>query len=296
MIKVSNFTVSENIDLSSEMALLNNSDTPFYSYLENKKQTKNIGSTTHIWREKTMDTATSTTVSQIEGFVAATGTYFNSTRAEKSNITQLFCKGVSISGSGEASTITGIDSLFADETNDRMVEIKFNVENSLINSTIITGTTTTAAQMRGLLSFCVTGNIVSGVVTGATAGQLMDVIKLIWDNGLSQDGLIVMANSAWKSAIDSWYVSQYTYNAEMSRFGLVARELNTNYGICNLMLNRWMPAGKVLVFNPKFVKLAYLRKPHLKMLGATGDSISGLIITELTLEVLNKNALAILGA
>jgi len=54
-----------------------------------------------------------------------------------------------------------------------------------------------------------------------------------------------------------------------------------------------MPTNKLVVFNPAFFRVTYLRKPFFEMLAKTGDSVKGQVITEATLKCYNRKAIAV---
>jgi hypothetical protein len=297
LIKTGNLTTNEAIDLSPEMAIINNSDTPFTSLLLNMNLTDTITSDKPIWREKSLDLSSG--IQQLEGFQVSTGSFYASTREEKTNYCTLFSKGASVAGTIQASTITGIPDMFASEITDRLSEVKFQLESGLINSTLTTGTVATAQTMAGLLSWCVTGNIVSPA-TGLTATSglsletFKNTVKKLWTNAAGSE-FVCLANADLKDVVDSIYTSTYFYNAPMAAFGLVVRRIETSYGAVNIILNRYVPATKLIVFNPQYTKLAFLRKPQFVSLAKTGDSTNGLVLCQATLKVLNHNAIAIYG-
>ena len=86
MIKTSNFTQHENVDLSKEIALVAPTDTPFTTLLMNKKLVETAGSVTINWREKTLDDTAD--ISKTEGHTP--DTFTSSGRAEKSNVMEIF--------------------------------------------------------------------------------------------------------------------------------------------------------------------------------------------------------------
>lgn len=287
MIKTSNFTTGELIDLSKEIGLVAATDTPFYSLLLSMNQTDEGTSKIHSWREKSLDTTDD--ISVTEG--AALSNVVSSTRAEKSNIMEIFMKGVEVSGSANASTITGVPNLFNAELVDRLTEMKINVEKKLINGTKNDGSADPfVRKMDGLLAFALEGNTVSH--TALDEAKFKETIKKLWTNGLGGN-LVAMMNSDLKEDIDSIYDSKYSYIAQESRFGLVSRTIQTNFGNVDLILNRHMPATKMVVFDPSYLKVTYLRKPFMEMLAKSGDSIKGQVISECSLTCLNQKAIAL---
>lgn len=288
MIKTSNLTSLENVDLSKEIGLVAITDTPFFSLLLQKGLVDTCNSTVATWREKTLDTTED--VSFAEG--ATTADFQNSARAEKTNILQIFKKGVEVSGTLNAISINGIPDLFASEVQDRLTEIKVNVEKALINGTRNDGSKTPfVRKMDGILSFATEANTITN--TSLTLTKFKETVKALWENGLGINEYFAMVNADLKEEIDALYENKYSYIAQETLFGLIVRKIQTNYGNVNIVLNRHMADNKIVVFDPSYFRVSYLRKPTFEPLAKTGDSIKGQVLSELTLKCLNDKALAV---
>lgn len=287
MIKTTNFTDLENINLTKEISLVAPMDCPLTTIIMGKGY-DTTGSKIVTWREKTLDNTED--ISQVEG--STTDTFQSSARAEKNNICEIFKKAVSISGTANASTITGVSDLFAEEVNDRLIEMKISCEKKLINGTRNDGSLTPfVRKMDGLLSFALPENTVKNPTI--TEPKIKETVKKLWDAGMSSGTYIAMVNADLKEDIDALYDGKYSYIAQESLFGLVVSSIQTNYGTIKLVLNRHMPTDKMVVFDPAFIKISYLRQPHFELLAKTGDSINGHVIAEMTLKMLNQKAIAV---
>ncbi len=290
MIKTTNFTQHENIDLSKEIALVAPTDTPFSTLLMNKKLVETAGSVTINWREKTLDDTED--ISKTEGFTV--DTFVSSGRAEKSNVMEIFSKAVQVSGSAQASNITGINDLFASEINDRLTEVKVNIEKKMLAPANYNDGSTEPfiRRMKSVFEQVHPDNVVE-IETAPTQNDFKAVVKKLWDNGLGSNEFYAFVNSDYKELIDGFYANQINYNMPMDTFGFVANKVITNYGIVNVVLNRHMPVDKILVVDPAYLRLVYLRKPAFEMLAKDGDNIKGMVITECSLKVLNSKAVAV---
>ncbi|MDD4400198.1 MAG: DUF5309 domain-containing protein [Dysgonamonadaceae bacterium] len=288
MIKTSNFTSLENIDLMKEISLIAPIDTPFYSLLMSKNLYDTTVSKVTTWRERSLDNTDD--ISQVEG--ADTDTFQSSSRAEKNNVCEIFKKAVSISGTAESSGITGINDLFASEINDRLTEMKVVCEKKLITGEKNDGSSNPfIRKMDGLLSFALEENTVRGVTLTET--YLKNTIKKLWDAGLGTGNYYCLLNADMKETVDAIFEDKYSYIAQESLFGLVTRTYQSNYGNVTFLLDRHMPSDKLVVFDASYFKVSYLRKPFFEMLGKTGDNTKGQVITEVTLKCLNQKALAV---
>ena len=70
----------------------------------------------------------------------------------------------------------------------------------------------------------------------------------------------------------------------------------SDFGVCRVIMSRWVPAGKALLLDSSRVEVLPLngRSFAFKPLAATGDADSGQVIGEYTLEFRNENAHAVL--
>lgn len=290
MIKTNNFTQHENIDLSREIALVAPTDTPFTTLLMNKKLVETAGSVTINWREKTLDDTED--ISKTEGFTV--DTFVSSGRAEKSNVMEIFSKAVQVSGSAQASNITGINDLFASEINDRLTEVKVNIEKKMLAPSNYNDGSTEPfiRRMKSIFEQVDPDNVVE-IETAPTQNDFKAVVKKLWDAGLGSNEFYAFVNADFKEIIDGFYANQINYNMPMDTFGFVANKVITNYGIVNVVLNRHMPVDKILVVDPAYLRLVYLRKPAFEMLAKDGDYLKGMVITECSLKVLNSKAVAV---
>lgn len=290
MIKTNNFTAHENVDLSKEIALVAPTDTPFTTLLMNKKLVETAGSVTINWREKTLDDTAD--ISKTEGFTV--DTFVSSGRAEKSNVMEIFSKAVQVSGSAQASNITGINDLFASEINDRLTEVKVNIEKKVLAPTNFNDGSQAPyiRRMKSIFEQVDPDNVVE-IETAPTQNDFKAVVKKLWDAGLGSNEFYAFVNADFKEIIDDFYANQINYNQPMDTYGFVANKVITNYGVVNVVLNRHMPANKLLVVDPSYLRLVYLRKPAFEMLAKDGDNIKGMVITECSLKVLNSKAVAV---
>ena len=276
MIKTANFTAHENIDLSKEIALIAGVDTPFTTLLMNKKLVETAGSVTINWREKTLDDTAD--ISKVEGHTP--DTFVSSGRAEKSNVMEIFSKAVQVSGSAQASNVVGINDLFASEINDRLTEVKVNIERKCLHlQTIMTVARPYIRRMKSVFEQIHPDNVVD-INTAPTQADFKAVVKKLWDAGLGSNEFYCFVNADVKEIIDDFYANQVNYNMPMDTFGFVANRVITNYGIVNVVLNRHMPVDKILVVDPAYLRLVYLRKAAFEMLAKDGDNLKGMVITE----------------
>lgn len=285
MFKSTNLTETEQISLSQEIALIGVQATPFTSLLMAKGNIEKALSTVYTWREKTLDNADD--LSAVEG--SDDIVFYESARAELSNILEIFKKGASISGTAVAMK----SNQFAQEVNDRLLELKINMEKKFINGTKADGSKAPyKRQLSGLIEFADGKNAVD--VTGnITEDNIKQAMRNLWNNDLAEGQVYAFLNADLKEQVDAIYKDKYGYTHATTSFGLLVDEINTNYGAVKFVLSKHVPADKIVFFNEAYVDLAYLREPHFEPLAKSGDSVKGQVIAEATLKVGSPKAVAI---
>lgn len=283
MFKSTNFTQSELVNLSKEIAVIGVQATPFTSLLLSKGFEK-ATSTIYSWREKTLSHDEDITVA--EG--SETTVFTESARRELNNVLEIFKKGVSLSGTAIAMQ----SNQFASEVNDRLLELKVNMEKKFINGVKDDGSSTGKRKMAGLIAFADPANAVN--VTGkVTEDDVKKAMKKLWMQDLAEGNYYALVNAEIKEQIDNIYKDRYSYQHVTNDFGLVVDSITTNYGTLNLILSKHVPADKMILFNDAYVRPVFLREPIFESLAKTGDSVKGQVIAEATLKVASPKAVAV---
>lgn len=278
-----NFTNAEKISLSTEISLIGVQSTPFTSMLMAKGNVEKALSTVYTWREKTLDNTDD--LSAIEG--GDDIVFYETSRAELSNILEIFKKGASISGTAEAMKSVQ----FASEINDRLLELKINMEKKFINGLKADGSLTPFKRaLSGLIQMADPANAVVGIVTEE---NIKEAMRNLWNNDLAEGQVYAFLNADLKEQVDAIYSDKYGYTHVTTSFGLLVDEINTNYGAVKFVLSKHVPVDKIVFFNDAYVDLAYLRDPHFEPLAKTGDSVKGQVVAEATLKVGSKKAVAV---
>ncbi|GKV64099.1 MULTISPECIES: DUF5309 family protein [unclassified Sporosarcina] len=281
MFKSTDFTATEQISLSQELAVLGIESTPFTSLLLSKGVDKAM-STIHTWKEKSL--ATDGETDAVEG--SDTTTFQQSAKREISNILQIFKRAVSISGTASSMQSTK----FSEEVADRLLELKIKLESVLINGEKADGSSAPfIRQMSGLVEFA--GNEVSG----ADVEQLLkDGMRNLWNQKLTSGNYYAFVNADVKDKIDAIYKNSYSYQHKENNFGMIVEQINTNFGVVNVVLSRDIPADKVVLFNDDYVNMVALREATFEPLAKSGDSTKGQIVGEYSLKVGSPKAVAVL--
>ncbi|MED4619394.1 DUF5309 family protein [Priestia megaterium] len=287
MLDTNKLTNLENIHLTDEIAVIAPMSTPFMTLLMSKGQYVGTSGKIHTWREKTLDF---TDVTVAEGSEATN--FVNGVRAELNNVLEIFLKSTQVSGTAQATGKVG--DLFASEINDRLTEVKVSIEKRLINGIKDDGSVSGIRKMDGLLKFVHTSNTVAGATSQQiTEAEIKSLVRKLWEQGIENGEFYALVNADIKEKIDALYKDSYHYQHETNDFGLVVSSITTNYGKINFVLDRHMPADKIVAFDLNAVNIAFLRQPQFEALGKTGDSIKGQVVAEATLEVSSKKAVAV---
>lgn len=273
MFKSTNFTKLEQVSLAKEIAVIGVQETPLTSMLMAKGNVEKALSTVYTWREKTLDTTDD--LSAVEGSDEIQ--YFETARAELSNILEIFKKGAQISGTAVAMK----SGQFAEEVADRLLELKINMEKKFIVGVKADGSTAPfKRQLSGLLELADPTNAVevSGSVSELTIKKVM---RNLWDKDLAAGNYYAFVNADIKEQIDSIYEGRYGYNHVTTSFGLLVEEIATNYGKVQFVLSKHIPEDKMIVFNDAYLDIVHLREPHFEPLAKTGDNVKGQVIANL---------------
>jgi hypothetical protein len=226
------------------------------------------------------------------------------TRVRRQNYTQIFTAAIEISGSMQASRAVGIADELDYQKQERMREMLRDLENCVINGVAPTteqqGSSSTRRSMNGIIHSLLSNVFEPGVgsiPSGGGAGDELDetvlnaAIKEIWDNSSGNVDTIVV-NGSQKRRINAFATGSRAYLPEDTSFRNLVSVYESDYGVCKVILSRWMPVDKVLLLDSSRLQVMPLqgRSFHHKPLASTGDSVSGQVIGEYTLEFKNESA------
>jgi len=221
-------------------------------------------------------------------------------RQRSTNVTQIFSATVEISGSELAVRQLGVRDELDYQKNQRTRELLRDLENCVINGVMPAanpqGSSTVRRTMRGLMSFIASNRFapgVSGFPAGAalTEAQLNTALREMWKNSSGNVDLIVVGGPE-KRAINSFITSSRRYTGSDETFKELVAVYESDFGVCRVVLSRWVPAGTVLLLDSSRIEVMPLvgRSFHFKPLAATGDRDAGQVIGEYTLELRNETA------
>lgn len=293
-------------DLSDVIYDISPTDTPIMSTIGKTKAT----SVTHEWQTDSLAAAT-TANALVEGASASEATLSPTTRL--ANLTQIVGKTVMVSGTLLASDLAGRKSEMAYQLAKASAEIKRDIETIITaNQGQTAGSSGSSARKMGsLLSYIKTntsknGTSVTGVdpttlgVSTRTDGStraftetiLKDVIAKVFSSGGTPSALFV--SPAQKQVVSGFTgLSAQRYQVPTSGQATIlagADLYQSDFGVLQIVPNRFMRTRDALILDPEYAALAYLRPFQTNDIAKVGDSEKKQILAELTLEVRNEAA------
>jgi hypothetical protein len=299
-------------DLTDVIYDISPQDTPIMSSIGKTKATAVF----HEWQTDNL-AASTTANAAVEGATATEATLAPTTRL--GNYTQIVQKTVMVSGTLEAVDKAGRKSEKAYQLAKASAELKRDIETIITaNQGRDAGSTGNARKMGSLLSWIKTNTSVNGTtVTGVdpetigvstrtdgstrtfTEALLKDVIQKIYVSGGSPT-LAVMRPALKRKMAEFTGISQHRVNTEgtVGKVTILAGAdlYASDFGLLQLVPDRFMRSvgaaadREVLILDPEYAALAYLRPFQTNELARVGDADKTQILAELTLEVRNEAA------
>jgi hypothetical protein len=292
--------VVTNEDLLDLVTMISPWEAPLYTGSPKTKAT----STLHEWVTDTLSaTATS---GDFEGgsFGAATLTQ----RPRVQNYTQIFRKDVEVTNTMQAIDPAGVKNEYQFQIQKALKEIARNVEArafDVVNTAASAGTSAAARRFASLEAF-ITSNTAEA---GASSASATPITETIFNNALE---LIYTAGGAPETAYVSPGVKRdisgfatVVTGANMRNIAAADKRLifsvdvlDTDFGLINVVISRWIPqsvatgtlTGRIWFIERSKVRFSILRPMRHVPLASVGDSIRGMVLTEVTLEVLAQDA------
>lgn len=272
----------------------------------------------HEWIEDTLTLSTATGTAAVSA--VAEGADFSvdptTTPTRTVNITQIFRKDVQVTNTQLAVNPAGVADTYKYEIAKALKEIKRLIEVKVlaISAASATGATGTARQMKNLATFLTTNayNVDSTAIGGAGLGSGVSltetpfngVLQKIYESG--GNPMDVYCSPAIKRKISSFTGTTYQQAVIPSTERTLIRSIDvyvSDFGPQYIRLDRWVPtasatgtaassddagSGHIYFVDRSRVRIAFLRNPKHVPVASIGDSVRGMVLTELTLEVMNQ--------
>ncbi|PWB81568.1 MAG: head protein [Candidatus Methylomirabilota bacterium] len=287
-------------DLSDIIYDVSPTETPFLSSIPKTKAT----ATKHEWLTRSLAAASATNF-VIEGDDATTDAANANVR--KYNYRAISDKVALVSGTQEAVDKAGMRSNMAREMEDKMKELKRDVEAALLeNNASVVGTDTVASECAGVPTYLITnvsydsgGTLAAGtgadIYTDGTARALQEsyveaALALAWTNGGNPTKGFLNAFQKRKFATFSGSSTKMSDGDKKKVVNSVDFYIDPLGAEIQLVPCRQMPTDMIYFVDPEYMKVAMLRNFQSWDLAKTGDSVRKQILVEYTLEVCNEKA------
>lgn len=221
-------------------------------------------------------------------------------RSRVANYTQIFSATVEVSGSEQAVRQIGLSDEADFQKAQRTRELIRDLENSVINGVAAAanpqGSAGVRRTMRGLLSFIATNRFAPGVGgfpadTELTEEQLNLALREMWNGSAGMVDLVVVGGAV-KRSINQFVASTRRFTPQSEAFKDLVSTYESDFGVCRIVLSRYVPAGTVLLLDSSRISVMPLagRSFHYVPLARTGDGERGQVVGEYTLECRNETA------
>ncbi len=293
-------------DLADIIYRVDPTDTPFMTGIEKAKAT----AVKHEWQTQALATA-QTTNAVLEGDDAAADATTVTVRL--SNIAQISRKVPQVSGTQQAVDHAGRGNEMAYQEMLKGLELKRDMEGSLIASTSgsTAGSDTNVRRLGSVLSWLRTNTNAS---TGATSGveptgsdgsgvrtngtqraftevQLKNVLQSVWVSGGKPNQIMT---GSFNKQVFSTFTGRASpiEQAATKKITAGVDAYESDFGVLKIIPNRFCRQRDVFAFQTDLWAVAFVngRRMVSTPLSQTGDSVKRLIISEYTLESRNEKA------
>ena len=259
-----------------ELFLASPKDTPLLSAIGGLTGGISVGSTTFGWQGYDLRDADATR-QRVEG---ADATVLDArVKFKVENVLEIHQEAVSVSytkmgavnqyGASGSAIQFGSVSLSADalaeQIEAQLKQIARDVEKSFITGTYANPTTNaTPRKTRGLLE-AITTNVATTThkASELTEDDVLDLMQKVWQNGGIREGetATIIVNAELKRALTRVFIKPGFEQGDRNVGGVALKTLETDFGTLNVMLNRYMPATKLVVASLDELAPAFLEVP-----------------------------------
>lgn len=225
----------------------------------------------------------------VEGADARTA--FAQTRTRPFNMCQIFDATVLVSGSQEQIIKAGIVSSESDyQIEQRLKELKVQVERSIISGTRVAGSSSTYRSMGGLFHF-VSTNKTNRSSAAITEAMIESDARACFDAGGNPN--LIICNSFQAEKISGLYKDRIRTDAEAILGGAQIQRIQlpvAGMGELAIIINRWVPQHEYYIADGTKLFLGVFRPFAMTELSKAGDAVKSQVLGEYTLTVKNEAA------
>jgi hypothetical protein len=239
----------------------------------------------------------------LEGADAPAARFTNRSRLQ--NYTQIFNASVQVSGTMQAVRAHGVADEADYQKQERIRELLRDLENTVVNGVAPEanqqGGSNIRRSMNGIDALLQTNRFTPGVGgfpggggasgDGLTEELVNAALRAVWEGSSGAVDTILM-NGNQKRAFNQMIEGQRRYDPSDERYRSLVNFYESDFGVCKVIVSRWAPTDAIYLLDSSRIAVMPLqgRSFHYKPLSATGDSVSGLVLGEYTLELKNEPA------
>jgi len=206
------------------------------------------------------------------------------------NYTQIGQEKIQVTRTARKRDLYGQDDPYDHELMKKFKELAIRFERSMVNG-YRTLSGDAQKRMMGGLFFYIATNSESGVKANAAA-LVNALAKKCYEQGGTPT--VLMVSPAVKVALSAIDASLRRSDRSDQTAGSVVEHILTDFGEFNVVINRHFPKTKGLMLQREFIKKRPFDRYFHELLAKTGDSDSGEIVGEYSLEVKNEKAHGVL--
>ena len=222
-------------------------------------------------------------------------------RARRTNVTQIFAATVLVSGSELAvkqlAVRDEVDYQKAMRTRELLRDLENSVINGVADASTVAGSADAPRTMRGLLASVQSHRFAPGQLGFPAGGDLTEeqlnlALRTIWQDAGGGSVDLIVVGGRQKRAINGFVASNRRFAAGGETYKDLLSVYESDFGMCRVILSRWVPPGVALLLDSSRIGVLPLagRSFAYKPLARTGDHEGGQVIGEYTLEVRNETA------
>ena len=225
---------------------------------------------------------------QLEGYTYGSDVRFY-TRPSKVNYTQIFSDTISVSESYELIPKFGIPKVSQHQLKMKQLRLAKLLERAIIygnpNTDTLEGSSTQPRTMCGIIGKGSTAtypniqtNSLSLSSAELTESNLKAEMQAVYD--ASGDPNTIIVNSFNKGVISDFLAPYRRANMDDKKYGGVVSKYETDFGICDIVLDRYMLQSDVIIMDKSMFKIGAYRPFKVKDLPQTTDNVKIEIVGE----------------
>lgn len=227
------------------------------------------------------------------------------------NVTMILRQDIGVSETQRAIAAAGFKDVYAYQIQKAVKRLAIKLERIVFGAlTTATAASGTARVLRGFQSF-ITTNTAYATGGGASNDGVLssqdfnDMLNTIYSSGGNPEQVYVSPKV--KRQVSAFTLPQQNRNIASVDKRLISGIdfYDSDFGLIQIVLNRWVPessntstatasatntGGQMFFLQRSINRLAWLRPMQHNLIGRRGDSVAGVVVGEVTLEVLNEKA------